>query len=81
MITKPPSEQYSNSESKIKEVGEEIKPPSEYENAIIVFDDFLGSANSTFLVQFFKRGRHIKLDIYYLSQSYFDLPRTLRLYS
>ena len=30
---------------KTKEISDEIKPLSEYENAIIVFDDNLGSSN------------------------------------
>ena len=85
-ITKPTPEQYSNSNIKIKEI-EESEPLSEYENAIIseyenaiiVFDDILGSSNSRYIDQFFIRGRHKNLDIYYLSQSCFDLPeRTIR---
>ena len=37
------------------------------------------SSNSRDIEQFLRRGRHNKLDIYYLSQSYFDLPkRTIR---
>ena len=79
IITKSPPEQYSNSKNKIKEISDEIKPLNEYENGIIVFDDILGSSNSRFIDQFFIRGRHNNLDIYYLSQSYFDLPkRTIR---
>ena len=79
IITKSPPEQYTNSEIKIKEISDEIRPLNEYENGIIVFDDILGSSNSRFLDQFFIRGRHNNLDIYYLSQSYFDLPkRTIR---
>ena len=79
IITKSPPEQYSNSKVKIKEISVEIKPLNEYENGIIVFDDILGSSNSRFIDQFFIRGRHNNLDIYYLSQSYFDLPkRTIR---
>ena len=79
IITKSPPEQYSNSKIKIKEISDEIKPLNEYENGIIVFDDILGSSNSRFTDQFFIRGRHNNLDIYYLSQSYFDLPkRTIR---
>ena len=79
IITKSPPEQYSNSKIKIKEINDEIKPLNEYENGIIVFDDILGSSNSRFIDQFFIRGRHNNLDIYYLSQSYFDLPkRTIR---
>ena len=79
IITKSPPEEYSNSKIKIKEISDEIKPLNEYENSIIVFDDILGSSNSRFIDQFFIRGRHNNLDIYYLSQSYFDLPkRTIR---
>ena len=79
IITKSPPEQYTNSKIKFKEIGDEIKPLNEYENGIIVFDDILGSSNSRFIDQFFIRGRHNNLDIYYLSQSYFDLPkRTIR---
>ena len=52
---------------------------NEYENCVIVFDDILGSSNSKYIDQYFIRDRHNNLDIYYLSQSYFDLPkRTIR---
>ena len=79
IITKSPPEQYTNSKIKIKEINDDIKPLNEYENGIKVFDDILGSSNSKFIDQFFIRGRHNNLDIYYLSQSYFDLPkRTIR---
>ena len=79
IITKSSPEQYTNCKIKIKEITDEIKPLNEYENGVIVFDDILGSSNSRFIDQFFIRGRHNNLDIYYLSQSYFDLPkRTIR---
>ena len=79
IFTKSPPEQYTNSKIKIKEISDEIKPLNEYENGSIVFDDILGSSNSRFIDQLFIRGRHNNLDIYYLSQSYFDLPkRTIR---
>ena len=79
IITKSPPEQYPNSKIKIREISDEIKPLNEYEKGIKVFDDILGSSNSRFIDQFFIRGRHNNLDIYYLSQSYFDLPqRTIR---
>ena len=79
IITKSPPEQYSNSKIKIKEISDEIKSLNEYENGVIVFDDVLGSSNSRFIDQFFIRGRHNNLDIYYLSQSCFDLPnRTIK---
>ena len=78
-ITKSHPEQYTNSKIKIKETSDEIKPLNEYENGNIVFDDVLCSSNSRDIDQFFIRGRHNNLDIYYLSQSYFDLPkRTIR---
>ena len=41
MITKSPPEQYSNAKIKIKEISDEIKPLSEHEKIIIVFDGFL----------------------------------------
>ena len=73
IVTNSPPDQYSNSKIKIKEI-EEMKPLNEYENAIIVFNDILGSSNSRDIDQFFIRGRHNNLDIY-LSQFYFDLPK------
>ena len=82
IITKTPPEKYTNSKIKIKEITDEIKPLNEYENGVVVFDDILGSSNIIFIDQFFIRGRHNNLDIYYLSQSYFDLPkRTIRINS
>ena len=79
IITKSPPEQYSNSKFKIKEISDEIKPLIVYEKAFIVFGDILGSSNSKYIDQFFIKGRHNNPDIYYLSQSYFDLPkRTIR---
>ena len=79
IITKSPPEQYSNTKIKIKEIRYEIKPFNEYENAVIIFDDVLGSSNSKYIHQFFIGGRHNNLDIYYLSQLNFDLPkRTIR---
>ena len=43
IITKSLPEHYSNSRIKNKEI-EEIKPLNAYKNAIIVFDDILGSS-------------------------------------
>ena len=79
IITKSPPEQNTNSKIKIKEISDEIKPLNEYENGVIDFDDVLRSSNIRDIDQYFIRGRHNNLDIYYLSQSYFDLPkRTIR---
>ena len=75
IFTKSPPEKYTNSKIKIKEINDEFKHLNEYENGIIGFDGFLGSSSNRFLDQFFIRGRHNNLDIYYLSQSYFDLPK------
>ena len=75
IITKSPPKQYSNSKIKFREIGEEMKPLNEYENGIIVFDDIFGSSISRYKDQFFFRGRHNNLDIFYLSQSYFDSPK------
>ena len=63
IITKSPPEQYTNSEIKINDLSDEIKPLNEYENGIIVFDDILGSSNSRFIHQFFIRGGHNNLDV------------------
>ena len=63
LITKPPQEQYTDSKIKIKEISDEIKPLNEYENGILVFDDFLGSSNSRFIDRFFIRGRRNNLGI------------------
>ena len=78
IVTKSPPEQYLNSKIKIKEVCDEIRPLNEYGNGILVFDDILDSSNSRPIDQFFIRRRHNKLDIYYLSQFFFDLPKRTR---
>ena len=75
VITKSPPEKYTKSKIKIKEISDEIKPLSEYENGIKVFDDILSSSNSRLVEQYFIRGRRNDLDLYSLSQSYFDLPK------
>ena len=53
----------------------EIKPINKYNGSIVIFDDMLGSKNSSQIDEFFTRGRHEDLDVYYISQSYFALPR------
>ena len=75
IIIKSPPEQYSNSKIIFKEITDENKPLSEHENAIIVFDDILGSWNSGLVDHFFIGGQHNDSDIYYLLQSYSDLPK------
>ena len=53
----------------------EIKPKKNYKGSIVIFDDMLGAKNSSQIDEFFTRGRHEDLDVYYISQSYFALPR------
>ena len=54
------------------------KSIQDFQNCCVVFDDMLDS-NQKLIDPFFTRGRHNDLDVYYLSQSYFDLPkRTIR---
>ena len=77
VINKSPPEQHSNTEIIMRGISHENKPLNEYENASIVIDDILGSSNSRCIDQFFIRGRHNNLNIYYLSQSYFELPKEL----
>ena len=55
IITKSSPEQYFNSKVKIKEISDESKPLIEYENAITVFDDILGSSNSIFTESVFHK--------------------------
>ena len=53
----------------------EIKPINKYKGSVVVFDDMLGAKNSSQIDEFFTRGRHEDLDVFYISQSYFALPR------
>ena len=46
-----------------------------FENITVVFDDMLLSKQASILDLFFTRGRHNKIDIYYISQSYFHLTK------
>ena len=49
----------------------EIKPINKYKGSVVIFDDMLGAKNSSQTNEFFTRGRHEDLDVYYISQSYF----------
>ena len=42
---------------------------------MVIFDDMLGARNCSQTDEFFTRGRHENLDVYYISQSFFGLPR------
>ena len=54
---------------------DEIKRIYNWKGSVVIFDDMLGGRNSSQIVNFFKRGRHEDLDVYYISQSFFALPR------
>ena len=65
-----------NQYPKIKaQTSDEIEPLNEYENSIVVFDDMLLSKQESNINLFFTRGRHNNIDIHYISQSYFHLPK------
>ena len=53
----------------------EIKPINKFKGSVVIYDDMLGAKNSSQIDEFFTRGRHEDLDVYYISQSYFGLPR------
>ena len=79
IITRSPEQ---NNKIKIEDVSVEEdlgdKSIQDFQNCCVVFDDMLDS-NQKLIDPFFTRGRHNDLDVYYLSQSYFDLPkRTIR---
>ena len=69
IITRSPN-QYPNYKTST-----DIKPINKYKGSIVIFDDMLGARNSSQIDDFFTRGRHENLDVYYISQSYFALPR------
>ena len=54
---------------------DEIEPLGNYENSTVVFDDMLLSKQKSNVDMSFTRGRHNIIDIYYISQSYFHLPK------
>ena len=79
IITRSP-EQYENIQLEDVSVEDDLEDRTiqDFQNCCVVFDDMLDS-NQKLLDPFFTRGRHNDLDVYYLSQSYFDLPkRTIR---
>ena len=66
----------SNQYPKIKaQTSDEIQPLNEYENSVVVIDDMLLSKQESNIDLLFTRGRHNNIDIYYISQSYFHLPK------
>ena len=72
-----------NQYPKIKaQTSDEIQPLEHYENSTVVFDDMLLSKQESNIDLFFTRGRHNNIDIYYIPQSHFHLPKnTIRINS
>ena len=68
-ITRSPN-QYPNYKT-----SNEFKPIHKYKASVVIFDDMLGAKNSSLIDKFFTRGRHEDIDVYYIIQSYFGLPR------
>ena len=69
VITRSP-DQYPNYRT-----SNEIKPINKYKGSVVIFDDMLGARNCSQIDEVFTRGRHEDLDVYYISQSYFALPK------
>ena len=69
IITRSPN-QYPNYKTSDK-----IKPINKYKGSVVIFNDLLGALNSSQINDFYTRGTHEDLDVYYISQSYFALPR------
>ena len=69
IITRSPN-QYPNYKT-----SNEIKPINKYKGSVVIFDVILRAKNSSQIDEFFTRGRHENLDVYYICQSYFGLPR------
>ena len=79
IITRSPG-QYTNTEIEDISVNEDLEDRTipDFQNCCVVFDDMLDTSQKI-IDPFFIGGRHNDLDVYYLSQSYFDLPkRTIR---
>ena len=53
----------------------EIENLDFYENSHVIFDDMLGSKQAKDIDQFFCRGRHGNINVYYISQSWYSLPK------
>ena len=59
------------------ETSQEKSVVDDYKNCTVVFDDMLDH-NQTEIHPFFTRGRHENINVYYLSQKYFELPLIIR---
>ena len=69
IITRSPN-QYPNYKT-----SDDNKPINKCKASLVIFDDMLGSRNSSQIDEFFTRERHEILTVFYISQSYFGLAR------
>ena len=53
----------------------DINPIKKYKESFVIFDNMSRARNSSQIDELFTRGRHEDLDVYYVKQSYFGLPR------
>ena len=52
-----------------------IKPKNKNKGSIVIFDEVLGARNSSQIDEFYTRGRHGDLSVFYVCQSWFGLPK------
>ena len=62
--------QYQNYKTSI-----DIIPIHKYKGSVVIFDDMLRARNSSQNDDFYTRGRHEDLSVFYVCQSSFGLPR------
>ena len=65
---------------KYENISDEIQPLNEYKNSTVVSDVILLSIQGSNIDLFFTRGRLSKIDIYYMSQIYFHIPKNYSQY-
>ena len=53
----------------IYKTNNEIETINKYKGSVFIFDEMLGANKSSQIEDFFTRGRHEDLDVYYISQS------------
>ena len=59
------------------QASDEIQPLENFENSTVVFDDMLLSKQESNIDLFFTGRRHQNIDIYYISQNSFHLPKNI----
>ena len=59
------------------ETSNEIKTIDKCKVSVFAFDDKLGARISSQIDEFYTRGKHEKLDVYYISQGYYGLPKQI----